>query len=135
MVLPISSVESDDAHDLIVSEGFTDEGGDQSRLEGLFNGQVILVEVTGYDDNGEVGVGFLELPGQIETIDVRQFGVQKGHAEGLSFSQGYGFLGVKGLHTGKTIFSEDIFENPAHLGLIINNEKRGVFLVHGSPPP
>jgi hypothetical protein len=64
-----------DAHNLIMIEGLADKGGDQTRLENPFNGRIILVEVAGNDDDRQMGIGFTELPGQLETINVRKFGV------------------------------------------------------------
>ena len=64
-----------DAYDFIMIEGLADEGSDQTRLENPFNGRIILVEVAGNDDDRQMGVGFTELPGKIETINVRKFGV------------------------------------------------------------
>ena len=68
--LPVGVV-GNDAHNLIMIEGLADEGGDQTRLEGPFNGRIILVEVTGNDDDRQMGIGFTELPGQFETVNIR----------------------------------------------------------------
>ena len=70
-----AGVAGNDAHNLIMIEGLADEGGDQTLLDNPFNGRIILVEVAGNDDDRQMGVGFTELPGKIETINVRKFGV------------------------------------------------------------
>ena len=64
-----------DAHNLIMIEGLADEGGDQIILGNPFNGRIILVEVAGNDDDRQVSIGFTELPGQFEPINIRQLGV------------------------------------------------------------
>ena len=68
-------VAGKDAHNLIVIEGLADEGGDHARLESSLNGQVVLVKVAGNNDDGQMDICFAQLPGQFETIAVRQFGV------------------------------------------------------------
>ena len=68
-------IAGNDAHNLIMIEGLADKGSDQTRLENPFNGRIIRVEVAGNDDDLQMGVGFTELPGKIETINVRKFGV------------------------------------------------------------
>ena len=70
-----AGIAGNDAHNLIMIEGLADEGGDQTLLEDPFNGRIILVEVAGNDDEWQVGIGFTELPGQLETINIRQLGV------------------------------------------------------------
>ena len=70
-----AGIAGNDAHDLIMIERLADEGGDQPLLEDPFNGRIIRVEVAGNDDDRQMGIGFTELPGQLETIDVRKFGV------------------------------------------------------------
>ena len=70
-----AGIAGNDAQNLIMIEGLADEGGDQTLLEDSFNGRIILVEVAGNDDDGQMGIGFPELSGQFETINIRQLGV------------------------------------------------------------
>jgi len=67
-----AGVVGNDAHDFIVIEWFADKGGDQTRLQSPVNGRIILVEVAGYDDDRQMGIGFAEFPGQLEAINIRQ---------------------------------------------------------------
>ena len=52
-----AGIAGNDAHNLIMIEGLADEGGDQPRLEGPFNGRIVRVEITGNDDDRQFGVG------------------------------------------------------------------------------
>ena len=66
-----AGIAGNDVHNLIMIEGLADKGGDQTRLENPFNGRIIRVEVAGNDDDRQMGIGFTELPGQIETVNIR----------------------------------------------------------------
>lgn len=56
-----------DAHNLIMIEGLAYKGVDQPLLEDAVNGRFILVEVAINGDERQMGVGFTELPGKLET--------------------------------------------------------------------
>src|SRR3989339_728476 len=129
-----AGMAGDDAYNLIMIEGLADEGGDQTLPKDPFDGRIILVEVAGNDHDRQMGICLTELPGQVETIDVRKFGVQEGHAELIALCQRNCFAGACGRPAGKTRSADDILHNPAHLGLVVHNENRGLFFVHGSPP-
>ncbi len=64
-------------HDLRVRERFLDKPANQPLPESRLNGGIILVEVPRDDQDRNAGVGIANSSRQLQTIHVRQLGVQQ----------------------------------------------------------